>query len=505
MKIRKKLLFSFMMLGLLAACGETKENTTNTTKDTLVFSQISEGKTLDPQDTTEQYSQRVITVIYDRLVEIDEMTGKIVPGLAKSWEQLDDNTILFHLNEGITFHNGNKFSAEDVKFTLERAKKLPKVAHLYSLIDNIEVVDDNTVKIHTSEPFAPLLAHLSHKTASIISKKYFEEKGEEGFHNPVGTGPYKYKDWKVGDRITLEANDNYFGEKPSIKYVVIRAIPEENSSVIGLETGEIDMTADLNAESRRLVMDNPELVYMEQSGISVNYVGLNTTKGILKDKDVRKAIAMGINRDIIIDSVLMGAVEKANSLLGPGVVGYSKDTKPFEYNPAEAKKLLNEAGYETLDLTIVTSNNDLRKQMAEIMQAQLKEIGINIKIEILEWATFLNTTGNGKSDLFMIGWSNSSGDADYGLTPMLHSSMKGNSGNRSFFDNKEFDTLLEEGKVELNPQKRAEIYARAQDVMNREVPILPIYFMPASAGIRKEVKGFVQSPINNPTFYKLSF
>ncbi|MHD0319439.1 hypothetical protein ABDA05_17720, partial [Fusobacterium sp. THCT1E2] len=124
---------------------------------------------------------------------------------------------------------------------------------------------------------------------------------------------------------------------------------------------------------------------------------------------------------------------------------------------------------------------------------------------IYQPATFLNTTGSGKSDLFMIGWSNSSGDADYGLTPMLHSSMKGNSGNRSFFDNKEFDTLLEEGKVELNPEKRAEIYARAQDVMNREVPILPIYFMPASAGIRKEVKGFVQSPINNPTFYKLSF
>ena len=106
------------------------------------------------------------------------MTGRIVPGLAKSWEQLDDNTILFHLNEGITFHNGNKFSAEDVKFTLERAKTLPKVAHLYSLIDNIEVVDDNTVKIHTSEPFAPLLAHLSHKTASIISKNILKRKGK---------------------------------------------------------------------------------------------------------------------------------------------------------------------------------------------------------------------------------------------------------------------------------------------------------------------------------------
>ena len=112
------------MLGLLTACGGNNDSKSKGPKDTLVFSQISEGKTLDPQDTTEQYSQRVITVIYDRLVEIDEMTGKIVPGLAKSWEQLDDKTILFHLNEGVTFHNGEKFTAEDVKFTLERAKKI---------------------------------------------------------------------------------------------------------------------------------------------------------------------------------------------------------------------------------------------------------------------------------------------------------------------------------------------------------------------------------------------
>ncbi|MGL6131167.1 MAG: ABC transporter substrate-binding protein, partial [Fusobacteriaceae bacterium] len=173
--------------------------------------------------------------------------------------------------------------------------------------------------------------------------------------------------------------------------------------------------------------------------------------------------------------------------------------------PEAAKKLLVEAGYENLELVLATSNNELRKQMAEIIQAQLKEIGINIKIEILEWAAFLNTTSTGKCDLFMLGWSNSSGDADYGMGSMLHSSMMGSSGNRSFFNNPQFDALLDSGKVELDTVKRAELYAEAQDIMNEEVPILPIYFMPASAGIREEVKGFVQSPVNNPTFYKLSF
>ena len=501
MKIRKKLLFSFMMLGLLAACGENKENTANATKDTLVFSQISEGKTLDPQDTTEQYSQRVITVIYDRLVEIDEMTGRIVPGLAKSWEQLDDNTILFHLNEGITFHNGNKFSAEDVKFTLERAKTLPKVAHLYSLIDNIEVVDDNTVKIHTSEPFAPLLAHLSHKTASIISKKYFEEKGEEGFHNPVGTGPYKYKDWKVGDRITLEANDNYFGEKPSIKYVVIRAIPEENSSVIGLETGEIDMTADLNAESRRLIMDNPELVYMEQSGISVNYVGLNTDKGILKDRDVRRAIAMGIDRDAIIDSILLGSVQKANSFIAPGVFGFTDKTKNYEYNVEKAKELMKEAWVENWFTTsILVFSGEANTQTAEIVQAYLREIGIALKVEIVETSAYWDITEKGRHDLFLGSWGVVTGDADYGLYAMYHSSAKGGAGNRDFYENKKVDELLDKAKIEINPETRKELYEEAQILIVDDAPDVMLYNRNLSVGAQKYIKGLGVHPVTLHNF-----
>lgn len=503
MRKRAMILLSCAMLGLLAGCGEESKNGAGQEKDTLVFSQISEGKTLDPQDTTEQYSQRIVTVIYDRLVEIDEMTGKIVPGLAKSWEQLDNNTMLFHLNEGVTFHNGEKFTAEDVKFTLERAKKLPKVAHLYALIDNIEVVDDNTVKIHTSEPFAPLLAHLSHKTASIISKKYFEEKGEDGFHNPVGTGPYKYKDWKVGDRITLEANDKYFGQKPSIKYVVVRAIPEENSSVIGLETGEIDMTADLNAESRRLVMDNPELVYMENSGISVNYVGLNTAKGILKDRDVRRAIAMGINRDAIIDSILLGSVEKANSFIAPGTFGYNSESKVLDYNPEEAKKIIEEKGLVGSKLTIGVSNSPIRMQMSEIIQAQLKEIGLDVTVESLEWGAFLTATGRGDLDMFSMGWGPSTYDGDYGYYPNFHSSQLGSAGNRSQYVNPEMDRLLDDAKKEIDVEKRKELYKEVADIIYTDVPVIPMYYTNNTVASTKYVEGM--EPTSYIRFNELKF
>lgn len=488
---------------LFVSCGGAKDNNA-AVKDTLVFAQISECKTLDPQDTTEQYSQRLITVIYDRLVEIDEMTGQIVPGLAKSWDRIDDNNIVFHLNENVKFHNGEKMTANDVKFTIERAQTLPKVAHLYALISNIEVIDNNTVKITTSEPFAPLLAHLSHKTASIISEKYYKEQGDKYFENPVGTGPYKYKDWKVGDRITVEAFPDYFKGAPAIKYVVVRAVPEENSRVIGLETGEIDMTADLGAESRKVILDNPDKInYMEASGVSVNYIGLTTNKGILQDRDVRRAIAMAIDRDAIIDSIMMGTVKKANSFIAPATFGYSEDSKVLDYNPAEAKRIIEEKGLTGAKLSLGVSNSAVRMQMCEIIQAQLKEVGIDVSIESLEWGTFLAATARGDLDLFTLGWGPSTYDGDYGFYPCFHSTQMGGAGNRSQYSNPEMDKVLDAAKKEVDQNVRKDMYKQVAEIIYEDVPVIPVYYSNNTVAAVKAVKGM--KPTSYIYFNELSF
>lgn len=502
----KKIFKLLLLVTLFISCGKEKESTKQVAtpkENKLIYTQSSESVTLHPHEATDVYSRRIISNIFDRLIETDENL-KIVPGLAESWEQLSPTELKFNLRKGVKFQNGDELTSEDVKYTLENAKKSSKVGTLYSAIDSIETPDKYTAIVKTSAPSGSLIHHLTHITASILNKNYYENTKDIN-HAPMGTGAYSLVEWKPGSYMTLKRNDDYFRGKPAIEIVEVRGIPEENSRVIAIETGEHHITGDIDSIGRKILGDRKDIRVEEISSLGVGYLGINTEKGVLQDKNVRKAIAMGINRDIIIESVLNGAVEKANSILGPGVVGYSKETTPFEYNPEEAKKLLEDSGYKDLSLTLVTSNNELRKQMSEIIQAQLKEIGINIKIEILEWAAFLSATGTGKSDLFMLGWSNSSGDADYGIGSVLHSSMKGSSGNRSFFDNPTFDALLDKGKVELDSTKRAELYAQAQNIMNEEVPILPIYFMPASAGIREEVKGFVQSPINNPTFYKLSF
>lgn len=502
----KKLALLLFSMAMLTACGEKKEEKAMSKKNDqptkLVYAQPSDPVTLSPHEATDMYSRRVISNIFDRLVEIDEKL-EIVPGLAERWEQKDDKTMVFYLRKGVKFHNGEELTSEDVKYSLEEAKKSAKVGTLFKAIDVVETPDKYTAVVKTTEPSGSLLTHLGHITASIMNKNY--NAGEaEYMRKPSGTGAYQFKDWKAGDRITLAKYPGYFRGEPSIDIVEVRAIPEENSRVIGIETGELQISTEVQNIGRKAFEGNKDMTIKEVSGLGVSYVGMNVTRPKLQDLRIRQAIAMGIDREAIIESIHNGAVPKANSILGPGVFGYSKDAKIVEYNPEKAKQLLKEAGAENLEIKLATSSSEVSKQIAEIIQAQLKDIGIKLNIELLEWATFLNETANGRTDLYMMGWSNSSGDADYGMTPMLHGTMIGGAGNRSYYNNPKLNSLLDAGKVELDAEKRKTIYAEAQQIMADDLPIFPINFQIANAGVRKEVIGFVPSPINNPTFYKLS-
>lgn len=490
---------------LLTGCGQ-KDGTSaqaKPVKTTLNYAQISEGKTLDPQDSTDQYSQRVTTMIYDRLMEIDETNGTTKPGLAEKVERLDDKTLLFHLNKKAKFHNGDPLKASDVKFTLERAKSLPKVGHLYALIDRVEVIDDNTVKVTTSEPFAPLLNHLSHKSSAIISEKYYKEKGNDYFQNPIGTGPYKFKEWRVGDRIALESNPEYFKGAPEIKEVIIRAIPEENSKVIGLETGELDIVSDIDTVGRNTIIKSENLEFLESPATTTTYVGFNNKKNILADKEVRQALAMGINRDAILEALLSENTKKANGFLAPPIFGYSPDSKLPDYNPEKAREILKAKGLVGQKLTFGTSNSQLRTQMAEIIQAQLKEIGIDMNIQILEWGAFLTATGNGDLDMFIMGWGPSTFDGDYGLYPNFHSKQMGDAGNRSFYNNPQVDVLLDNAKKEMDVDKRKKMYGDVVDILNVDMPVLPMYYSNNTVGITKKLKN-VQS-VSYPLFNQYKF
>lgn len=491
---------------LFVACGE-KESVDGKTamKNRIVVAQGADAKSLDPHASNDAPSSKVSAQIYDRLFEQDlKMIPQ--PSLAESWVQINPKTIELKLKENVKFHNGETFKASDVKFTLDRMKKSPAVAHIIGAVEKVEVIDDNTVRIITSAPFGPLLSHLSHTATSILSEKAVTESGKNYGQSPVGTGPYIFESWTPGDRITLKANKEYFKGVTPIETLVFRNIVEGTNRTIGLETGEVDIAYDIEPMDVKRIQEDKNLNLISEPSLSTTYMGFNVKKEIFKDKRVRQAIAYAMDVVPIIDVVYQGQGELANSPIGPLVVGYSEKSKTYEHNIEKAKKLMKEAGYpDGFTTKIWTNDSPQRRDIATIVQDQLKVIGINVIIETLEWGAYLDGTSRGDHDMYLLGWVSVTGDADYGLYPLYSSTTHGGAGNRSFYSNVEVDRLLEKARASSNLEERIALYNEIQIIVQEELPILTIAYLKHNAGINKNVKNFTLHPAGHHKLYGVSF
>lgn len=505
MKKRILLLLALALLALaIVGCG-SKENGTKKVKENLVVAQPGDAKSLDPHGTNDQPSSRVMKQIYDTLVLATEEL-EMKPALAESWERLDDTTWQFNLKKDVKFHNGEDFKAVDVKFSIERMMNSARVAHIVDSIDKVEIKDDYTVLIKTKKPFAPLLAHLSHTAASIVNKKAVTEAGTDYGQNPVGTGPFKFVKWLAGDKINLERYDSYFRGAAKYKTIEFRNIVEGTNRAIGLETGDVDIAYDLEAADKENIKADEKINLVEEPALALDYIGFNTKKAPLDNVLVRRAIAHAVNTDDIIAAALNGAGIKANSVIGPRVFGHNEKLNPPKFDINKAKELLKEAGYDNgLELKIWTNEKTERVQIAEIIQGQLKEIGIKVSIEILEWGSYLDRTANGEHDIYVLGWTAVTGDADYGLYACYHSKQYGKGGNRSFYSNAEVDKYLDLGKTTIDPTERKEIYGKAQKIIMDEFPVLPLFFKLDNAGVNSSVVGFKLHPAGHHNLYNVSF
>ena len=271
--MKKRLIVSSLLLSMLfLACGQEDKNKE---KDTLIVAQGADARSLDPQKAIDTPSVRVYQQLYDELVEKDDNLN-IVPGLAESWENIDAKTTVFHVRKGVKFHNGEELAAEDVKFSIDRMKEQPTVASLVTEIDKVEVIDDYTVKVVTKHGFGPLLSHLSHPGAAILNKKAVLEEGNSYGQHPVGTGPYIFKEWQSGDKVTLQANPDYFMGKTPIENVVFRVIPEGTNRSIALETKEADIVYDVEPIDIDRIKSNKEFNFLMRESLGNAYIGINT-------------------------------------------------------------------------------------------------------------------------------------------------------------------------------------------------------------------------------------
>lgn len=470
-------------------------------KETLTWAQSADVFSFDPNVGKETTAIQVTGNIYDTLFTVTA-DGEIVPMLATGWEQNDELTYTIKLREGVVFHDGSPFTAEDAKYSLDRAVASPAVNYIANFIDHVDIVDDYTIKMVTVAPYAPAIRNLTHPGMGITCKAYSEANGEDIYTTaPMGTGPFKFIEWKQGDYVKLERFDDYWGGPAPMKYLTMRVIPEAAQRTIALETKEVDIAYDilpndverLNAADGVSVVSGPSLMCY--------YIGMNFQNEYLSNVKVRQAIRLAVDVEPMISAIMYGGAQVATTVLAPACFGFQSDVQPAPYDVEQAKQLMKEAGYENgFELSIVVSDDQTRVEICQVIQNQLKEIGIDLKIDVVEQATYVDTVGRGAHELCFQNWTTSTADADYTYYPLFHSSCYGSQGGRAFGEIPGIDAILEKAKGCEDPNERIALYGQAEALIQEYAVNLPLMWTNLNVGLTDQVEGF---ELMSNTYHKL--
>ena len=498
-----------VVLLLLPACGQKGERNPNT----FVVSSIGDARRLNPVIANDSASGTINDQIFNGLVKYDKDI-KLIGDLAERWDvSPDGKTITFHLRKGVEWHDGAPFTAEDCLFTYQKLMD-PKVATPYSSsymdVAKANVVDKFTFRVTYKEPFSPALESWS---MGVIPKHLLDGKDlntAEFNRKPVGTGPYKLKEWIAGQKIVLEANDRYFEGRPNIDQYIYRVIPDSSTMFQELLSGGVDMMG-LNplqylrkSETRRIKENYRKFRYPANA---FTYLGYNLASPVFSDKKVRQALAYAIDRQSIIDGVLMGLGQPCTGPFSYVSWAYNPKIRPYPYDPERAKRMLEEAGWKNMNsdgvrekdgrpfqFTILTNQgNGERIKASEIMQQNFKKVGIDAKIRVMEWQAFLEQIDKRSFDAIILGWSMS---RDPDLYDIWHSS-KTKKGEYNFigYKNAEVDRLLVAGRRTFDVEKRKKIYYRIHEILADEQPYAFLYVPDATPIVHKRFKGIEVAPL----------
>jgi len=504
-------IFPFIIIAvlLLHGCGQKAERDPNS----YVISSIGDARRLNPIIANDSASGTINDQIFNGLVKYDKDI-KLVGDLAERWDvSPDGRTITFHLRKGVEWHDGAPFTAEDCLFTYQRLMD-PKVATPYgsSYMDvaKAEAVNKHTFRVTYKEPFSPALESWS---MGVIPKHLLEGKdlNTDSFNRkPVGTGPYKLKEWIAGQKIVLVANERYFEGRPNIDQYLYRIIPDSSTMFQELLSGGVDMMG-LNplqflrkSETRRIRENYRKFRYPANA---FTYMGYNLKNPLFADKKVRQALAYAIDRQSIIDGVLMGIGQPCTGPFSYVSWAYNPKVKPYPYDPVLAKRMLEEAGWKDVNgdgilekdgrpfhFTILTNQgNGERIRACEIIQQNFKKAGIDAKIRVMEWQAFLEQIDKHTFDAIILGWSMS---RDPDLYDIWHSS-KTKKGEYNFigYSNPEVDRLLVQGRRVFGVAERKKIYYRIHEILADEQPYAFLYVPDATPIVHKRFKGIEVAPL----------
>lgn len=444
----------------------------------------------------------IVDNIFDTLVLRDK-DMKLVPGLAESWQAVDDTTWEFKLRQGVKFHNGEDFNARAVKFTLDRildpAADSPTISYI-STIKGVEVVDDFSVRIETDGPDPLLPTRMSRYPAYIVPPEYVAEVGKDGFaQKPVGTGPYKMVDFIPDQHVVLEANAEYWRGAPAIDRVVWRPIPDATARITALITGEVQLIEGVPADLAQLLQqgDEVDLVQVASGGLTI-YLGLMSDKAPLDNIKVRQALNHAVDRQGIVENILKGLATAKGTQVGPYDFGYLDVPIP-DYDPEKAKALLAEAGYpDGFSIKMQATRRYVSgAEVGQVIAQQFAVVGVNVDLEVPEWSVYIQQVPAGKqAPIYMLGWgSTQTLDADAAIYAIFRSGEP-----YATVSMPEVDELLDESRRTVDADKREGILHKIQELAADQVPVITLHQEDSLYGKRKNVNFEGRADARIPVF-----
>ncbi|MBM9593758.1 ABC transporter substrate-binding protein [Roseitranquillus sediminis] len=473
--------------------------------------------------------------VYNQLVEFVTGTTEVVPGLAESWEVSEDGTsYTFTLRPGVQFHSNDQFTptrelnADDVIFTFERQMDAENPYHEYAgsweyfnsmsmpdLIETIEKVDDMTVRFNLSRPEAPFIANLAMDFASIMSKEYADAMVEAGTpealnQRPIGTGPFQFVDYQTDAVIRYAANENYWEEGlPKVENLVFAITPDASVRYQRLQAGECHVMPYPNPADVAAMQENPDIEVLEQEGLNVGYLAYNTQMEPFDNPRVRQALNMAIDKQAIIDVVFQGSGQIAKNPIPPTMWSYNEAVEDDPYDPEQARQILEEEGVTDLAMNIWAMPvqrpyNPNARRMAELIQEDFSEIGVDVDIVSYEWGEYLERSSDVDRDgAVLLGWTGDNGDPDNFLAVLLSCDAVGGA-NRAQWCHEPFDELVMEAKTLPTQEERAALYEEAQVVFKEQAPWATIAHSVVFMPVRPEVEGYKVHPLGGHIFDEVS-
>jgi peptide/nickel transport system substrate-binding protein len=499
------------------ACGQPPS-------DVLVFGRGSDSVGLDPALENDGESFKVCDNLYETLVTYDAESTAIRPLLARSWEVSPDRLVwTFHLRTGVSFHDGTPFDAAAMLFSLGRqfypdhphhqvqgAFKYWKDMGMDQIVAGMEAPDDSTFVVRLHEPNAPFLSNLAMNFCAAVSPRAVERYRGDYFRHPVGTGPFRLVEWRKDERLVLERHEGYWGEKARLRRLVFKPVHDPSVRYLELKTGAVQGIDDLNPELAPEVQGDPQLQLLAQPGMNVGYLAMNLDKPPFDNRLVRLALNHAIDKQALVDHFYQGLAQAAVNPIPPTLWGYNDTIAAYPCDPERARELLRQAGFpkgfdtELWAMPVSRPYMPQPDRIAQAIQADLAAVGVRARIVQWEWGTYLDKLANGEHPMALLGWTGDNGDPDNFLYVLLDlAAAEKPAANIAFYRSEEVHQLLSEARRQPDQAARAELYRRAQVLIHRDAPWVPLVHATQTIAFSRQVRGFALHPTGSRWFHRV--